>query len=119
MSTCTYCNATFTKALSQHLRECPKYIFTIHQHPLTKEGPTTEIVRDAEDKIICRCVDPAGNVCAGKFKTQKGLWAHLNKNPNYTWLVCVLSLGDLVYINLCVRFRLLSLALFRVQVWDR
>lgn len=88
MAVCSYCKTTYNNAVSQHQRECPKFIFSIHEYPLTKKGPTTQIERGPDGKIICRCVDLKGIVCAGRFKTQKGLWAHLNKNSTYTWLVC-------------------------------
>lgn len=46
------------------------------------------VERDGTDRIICRCVDSEGIVCAGTFKNHRALWDHLKNVPTRTWLVC-------------------------------
>ncbi|KAI0753879.1 hypothetical protein C8Q74DRAFT_1222390, partial [Fomes fomentarius] len=87
MALCSYCKATYDKSPSHHQRECPMFTFPIHQYPLTKQGPTTDVERDKENRIICRCVDSEGTVCAGTFKNQRVLWDHLKNFPTHTWLI--------------------------------
>ncbi|KAI0760827.1 hypothetical protein C8Q74DRAFT_1221362 [Fomes fomentarius] len=87
MAVCSYCQITYTNAQSRHQRECPKFIFPIHQYPHTKQGPTTMVERDGTDRIICRCVDSEGIVCAGTFKNHRALWDHFKNFPTRTWLI--------------------------------
>ena len=85
---CPHCGLSVKqKSRSEHKRQCTKIIFTIHQNPLAKTGPTTLIQRRPEDDyIVCHCISPEGELCDQAVKNEKQLMRHLRAN-GHKWNV--------------------------------
>ena len=97
MAICSHCQQHYQKANSTHLRECTKYLFDVHEHPLSKTGPITQIRRNLQDQILCKCIDIDGNICTRLFKNQRTLFEHLKTTKHDSWLVWKLTLLSYYY----------------------
>ncbi|KAH9848175.1 hypothetical protein C2E23DRAFT_897736 [Lenzites betulinus] len=81
---------TYKGAVSSHLRLCYKAIFLVQQHPLSNQGPSTNIQRGSDGLIICRCLDQ-GRVCTKKFLNKHSLFKHLKAVKHDLWQMPVAS----------------------------
>lgn len=92
---CPHCPAIYTKGLSNHLRVCTEYIFSVHQYPssenpATGTGPLIPVTRvrvGEENKIVCRCINGQGQLCHRLLAHQKSLYAHLKRMGVVSWQV--------------------------------
>ena len=86
---CSFCGSVSTKAPSTHLRTCTKYIWSIPHHYPTQDGPMIPIKRDAQDRIICKCITTELIACTKSFPNKAQLDRHLKTvNPMF-WTVCI------------------------------
>ena len=65
--------------------------FILHQLK-NEQGPEIPIERDADNKIICKCVTSDGIRCTKRFGTKNGLEKHLKKIDPEFWVVSYIYL---------------------------
>lgn len=95
---CTFCQTDYKKSKSNHEQKCTKFMFSVHQHPLSKTGPLIPIQRGPDSFIICKCLDKNNVVCNRPFSTNNSLLKHLREVQHDNWQVRTL------YLFLCIQF---------------
>lgn len=108
---CDHCQTSYEKSKSNHEQKCIKYLFSVHQHPLSKTGPLISIQRGSDNRVICQCLDQQNVVCTKRLLNYNTLFFHLRAVGHDNWKVSTIYSVSLQILTKYTRYLLLLLSL--------